>query len=118
MIKYDSLEAYRKSLPEISLPHLDGVIDIIKELPYFEVNMSYGVPSFNLKEKAKYSERIMVTCYKEHISIYPHKETLHVFKDKLAIYKVLKGTIQIRYANPLDKELLKEVLLHSYHVVN
>lgn len=118
MIKYKSLEAYNDSLPQQAKDYLNQIVELLKELPYYEVNMSYGVPSFNLKENAKYTERIMVTCYQNHISLYPHKETINVYKDQLKIYKVLKGTIQIKYENPIDKVLIKEILQHSYHTVN
>ena len=118
MIKYDTFEAYYETLNDSQKDYLTKVKNIIEALPYSNINMSYGVPSFDLKENARYKDRMMVTCYQNHISIYPRKESLDVLKDDIKIYKVLKGTIQIKYTDKFDEELLTKIINHSYEVIN
>lgn len=118
MKKYDSFTAYRSEQSNQAINHLDKIQAIMKSLPYYEENMSYGVPAFNLKENAKHDERVMVTCYKNHISLYPHKETINLYKTLVTNYLFLKGTIQIQYDKSLDEDLIHEIVLHSYDIVN
>ena len=119
MKKFSSLEEYLNAQTEEGRQMLSEIRDIIHNtLPNIEESMSYGAPTFNLKPNAKYDDKLMMAGYKNHISFYPNKVTLDVFKDRLKDYKVLKGTIQIMHNEKIPKGLIKDMVNHSYKMVN
>ena len=119
MIKYDNYDDYIKSMNVRSKEMLNQLRSIIKEtIPNAEETMSYGVPAFNLKPNAKLDDKIMIAGFKNHVGFYPNPLTIEVFKDRLSEYKVLKGTVQILHKKEIPVELIKEMVLYRYNMVN
>jgi uncharacterized protein YdhG (YjbR/CyaY superfamily) len=68
--------------------------------------VSYGIPSFKYQDKYLFG----YYAYKSHLSLYPASEPIEILRDKLAPYKLSKGTIQFTLDNPLPESLIKELL--------
>lgn len=119
MVKYESLDEYVESLPQKTKEKLLELREIVMEaLPVVKEVMAYGVPAFDLKEKAKLNDKIMIAGFKNHVGFYPNPDTIVYFKDKLIPFKTLKGTIQFQLKDDLPKDLIKEMVKHRYNVVN
>lgn len=118
MKKYTSWEDYINDLPPHAAERLLELKEVITEaLPYYEESWGYGVPAFNLIPNAKLKDKIMINAYKNHVGFYPHEDTIEVFKEELTDFKVLKGTIQIKYTQELPKDIIKRMVQYRYEQV-
>lgn len=118
MKKYKSWEEYIEDQTPRGVEMLEELKElIINTLPYAEQTMGYGVPAFNMVPNAKLENKIMVAAFKNHVSFYPHKDTIKHFLPDLSEFKVLEGTIQIKYSQDIPTELFKKMLLHRYEVI-
>ena len=56
-------------------------------------------------------ENIMhFAAFKNHIGIYPGGEAVGVFADRLSGYKTSKGAIQLPLNQPIDKQLITDIV--------
>lgn len=81
---------------------------IVKQVaPTSEESISYGMPTFKVNGKPL----IYFGAFKNHMSLFPTPGPTEKFKDKLASYKVSKGTIQFTLDNPLPDSLVTDILM-------
>ena len=80
---------------------------VIKIAPTAEESISYGMPTFKINNKPL----IYFGAFKNHMSLFPTPGPAERLKDKLANYKVSKGTIQFTHDNTLSDSLIKDILL-------
>jgi uncharacterized protein YdhG (YjbR/CyaY superfamily) len=89
---YSTVEEYLVAQPAATRPVLDKVRAAIrKALPKAEEVISYQIPAYRLPGGVV----IFFAGWKEHFSVYPATDgVIAAFKDKLAGYKVSRGTIR------------------------
>lgn len=119
MEKYNSLDEYIKPQPErgrdmlIELRSL--ILETISNIIEF---IGYGAAAFVLIPNAKLNDKIMLGGFKNHVSLYPHKDTIKVFNEKLKPYKVFESTIQFSHKEEIPKQSVKRMVVYRYNVVN
>jgi len=119
MEKYNSFDEYIKPQPERGRDMLIELRSLILEaVPNIIESMGYGAPAFDLIPNAKLNDKIMLGGFKNHVSFYPHKDTIKVFNEELKPYKVLESTIQFSHKEEIPKELVKRMVVYRYNVVN
>lgn len=92
-------------------PEHRAVLQRIRELvqglvPEAEESISYAMPTFKYKGKPL----IYFASFKNHMSIFPTPGPAAALQDKLAGFKVAKGTIQFTLDHPLPESLIKEII--------
>lgn len=118
MIKYDTFQSYMNAQTGKGKEMLQTLKDIIVEaVPSAYETMGYGVPAYGLIENAKLNEKIMIANFKNHVSFYPHPDTIESFKEDLKEYTCLKGTVQISHTQDIPKELFKKMILYRYNAI-
>lgn len=75
-------------------------------VPHVEETISYGLPTYKYKEKPL----LYVGVFKNHMSFFPTPGPIEAFKDRLAPYKVSKGTVQFTLDRPLSEELIRDII--------
>ncbi len=68
--------------------------------------MNYNIPAFALVKGGKRDKQIMIAGYSKHVGFYPHPDTIDAFAEKLAAYKLAKGSIQFPLNKPIPKALV------------
>ena len=103
-----TIEEYMEQLPaERQKPMQDLRTTILENLPKgFEETISYGIPTFKL-----HGNLVHYAAYKNHIGFYPGAAGIEIFKDKLARYKLSKGTVQFPIDEPIPFDLIREIVL-------
>lgn len=87
---------------------LERLRRIVKEVvPEAEEVISYGMPGF--KYKGKYL--LGFAAFKDHMSIFPTSGPVDALRDKLAGFRLAKGTIQFTLDRPIPESLLTEIVL-------
>jgi uncharacterized protein YdhG (YjbR/CyaY superfamily) len=76
--------------------------------------ITYGMPGFKYKNKYL----IAFAPFKDHMSLFPGAGAIEALKDKLATYKLSKGTIQFTTENPIPESLLIEIILVRKDAIN
>lgn len=77
---------------------------VVKLVPDIEETISYGIPTF--KYKGKYV--LYFGAFKDHMSVFPGGAMVDEIKDRLAGFKLAKGTIQYTEQNLIPKEVIEE----------
>ncbi|MFT8916871.1 MAG: DUF1801 domain-containing protein [Oenococcus sp.] len=68
--------------------------------------ISYGMPTF-----WQGTNLIHFAAFKNHIGIYPGGQAPAVFADRLKNYKTSKGTIQLPFDQPIDYQLISDIVV-------
>jgi uncharacterized protein YdhG (YjbR/CyaY superfamily) len=77
---------------------------IRKAVPRAEEVISYQIPTYKLHD----AYVVYFAGWKQHYSVYPATDRLlAAFKDDLAPYKVVKGTIRFPYSRPVPMKLIE-----------
>ena len=119
MKKYNSFEEYIQAQPVRGREMLIELRTLILEAaPEVIESMGYGSPAFDLIQNAKLNDKIMLGRFKNHVSFYPHKDTIEAFRDELEPYKLLESTIQFSHKEELPRELIKRMVVFRYNAVN
>lgn len=74
--------------------------------PDLEQTISYGIPT--LKKNGKIVMHF--AAQKAHLGLYPGSEAVAHFDERLKNYNTSKGTIQIPYIEPLDHQLIEDLV--------
>ena len=74
--------------------------------PDLEQTISYGIPT--LKKNGK--KIFHFAPQKAHLGLYPGSEAIAHFDQRLIDYQTSKGTIQIPYIQPLDYQLIEDLV--------
>lgn len=99
----------KSSHPDVLQNIREAVLEVSPELCEC---ISYGMPCFWLGENLFY-----YNCAKNHYAIYPTANGVERFLDELSDYSVTKGTIKIKYSQPIPKELIQRIVLYRLEEV-
>lgn len=87
---------------------------ITQTVPDAEAVFTYGMPGY--KYKGKYL--ISFGVFKDHMSIFPGADAIEAYKDKLAGFKLSKGTIQFTTEQQIPDELIAQIVTHRMHDID
>ena len=100
-----TIDEYIAAQPEDVRPILSNIRETIHAAaPNATEKISWHMPTFRQGENL-----IHFAAFKKHISIYPGEEAVSAFMDKLADYKISKGTVQLPLDKPVDYTLIAEI---------
>lgn len=103
----NEVEAYIDSTTALEKKEMQRIRRLVKTVaPDAVEGISYGMPGF--KYKGKYL--IGYAAYKDHMSVFPTPGPIEKIKDKLADYKLAKGTVQFTLEHPISDELLHDLV--------
>jgi uncharacterized protein YdhG (YjbR/CyaY superfamily) len=104
---FKSVDEYIASQPDEVHAVLKRVRRILrKAVPGAEEEISYEIPTYKLHGRAV----IYFAGWKRHYSIYPATGRLvAAFKNKLAPYKISKGTIRFPLSEPVPIKLIEAI---------
>ena len=104
--KHSTIEAYISQAEPSFREKLNELYAIIREeAPEATEKISYGMPTFHLKENL-----VHFAASKHHIGFYPTPSGVAAFKHELGPYKWSKGTIQFPSEKPLPVELIRKIV--------
>lgn len=104
--KTNSVDDYITAQPEEVQPLLHRIRDIIRAAaPEAKEKISWQMPTFWLGENL-----IHFAAHKNHIGLYPGGEATSKFAERLAGYKTSKGAIQLPLDQPIDCELITDIV--------
>lgn len=107
MNEYKDADEYISLFPPQVQLILQQLRQAIRDLvPEAEETISYGIPTFKL-----HGNLVHYAAYKNHIGFYPGAAGIEIFKDKLARYKLSKGTVQFPIDEPIPFDLIREIVL-------
>ncbi len=107
MNEYKDADEYISLFPPQVQLILQQLRQAIRDLvPEAEETISYGIPTFKL-----HGNLVHYAAYKNHIGFYPGAAGIENFKDKLARYKLSKGTVQFSIDEPIPFDLIREIVL-------
>jgi len=78
---------------------------ISKAAPGAEETMSYGIPTFKMRENL-----VHFAGFKNHIGFYPTPSAVEAFKDELSAYKSAKGSVQFPLDKPIPFKLITQIV--------
>lgn len=101
-----NIDEYIAGYPEDIQTRLRLMRETIKKAaPKAAEIMSYGVPTFRMNKNL-----VSFGAAKQHMGFYPTPAAIEAFKEKLAVYKGAKGSVQFPYNQPLPVELITEIV--------
>ena len=103
----DVIETYIAAAP-LEIQHLlRRVRELVLEVdPELTQTLSYQMPTFK-----KYGKTVLhFAAQKNHLGIYPTPSAIEHFAPRLEGYQTSKGAIQIPYTQPLDEELIQDII--------
>ena len=102
---YKTIDEYIAIFPEETQSLLRKVRNTIKSVaPETTEGISYGIPTFYLKEKYL----VYFAGFKHHISVYPATTAAVDNVKGLSDYKVSKGTLKFPLTKPIPFDLIKQ----------
>ena len=105
-----TIDEYIAAQEESIRPRLEQLRSIIHEaIPEAEERISWSMPTF-----WKGKNLIHFASFKKHIGLYPGDEATAAFAEKLADYKVSKGTIRLPHDRDLPEKLIAEIAEWCY----
>ncbi len=108
------IDDYLKNIEPRQKAELERIRSIVKKLvPDAEETFSYGMPTYKYKNRPL----IYFAAFKNHMSIFPTAGPAEALKDKLAGYKLSKGTIQFTVEKPLPETIIKELITLRLNVI-
>jgi uncharacterized protein YdhG (YjbR/CyaY superfamily) len=106
----NKIDNFIKNYPEDVQLLLRKVREIALRVdPDLEQTISYGIPT--LKKNGK--NIFHFAAQKAHLGIYPGSEAIAHFDERLKDYQTSKGTIQIPYIQPLDYQLIEDLVRYN-----
>lgn len=105
-LKMNSIDEYIAAQPDAVRPLLQGIREAIRAaVPKAIEKISWQMPTFWQGENL-----IQFAAFKKHIGLFPGGEATTVFAQRLKGYKTSKGGIQLPYDNPIDYELIADIV--------
>jgi uncharacterized protein YdhG (YjbR/CyaY superfamily) len=105
-IKVNTIDEYIDSQREEVKPFLRKIRETIRvNAPDAIEKISWQMPTFWQKENL-----IHFAAFKHHIGIFPGGEVVGIFADRLKDYKTSKGTIQFQLNEPVDYQLITDIV--------
>ncbi|WP_163325107.1 iron chaperone [Draconibacterium mangrovi] len=107
MKKIDNVDAYISGFPTDIQDKLIQIREIIREnAPDAIEGISYGMPAYKLNKKPL----VYFGGYEKHIGFYATPTGHERFKNKLAVYKQGKGSVQFPNKQALPLDLIAEIV--------
>lgn len=101
-----SVDAYIAEQEESVRPLLEKVRACIRAAaPEAEERISWRMPTYWRGENL-----IHFAAFRKHIGLYPGTEATAAFADRLAGYKIAKGTVQLPLDKPVPFDLIAEIV--------
>jgi len=105
-VKVNAVDEYILAQPSEVQPFLQNIRETIhKAAPDAIEKISWQMPTFWQGENL-----IHFAVFKKHIGLYPGGEATGVFAERLAGYKTSKGAIRLPLDQPIDHELIADVV--------
>ena len=103
---YETVDEYFADFPKDVQVKLSEMRRAIREAaPDAEETISYQMPAYRLN-----GVLVWYAAFKDHIGFFPRETAIAEFKQKLAGYKISKGTIQFPIEKPIPIDLVKEIV--------
>jgi uncharacterized protein YdhG (YjbR/CyaY superfamily) len=105
--EFKSVDEYMASQPESVKGILSSVRSAIrKAVPSAEESISYKIPTYKLQGRPV----LYFAGWKQHYSLYPASDgVVAAFKNDLAPYAVVKGTIRFPLSAPVPVRLIEKI---------
>jgi len=104
--KVESIDAYIIEQAEDAQPLLREIYETVRaNAPNAVEKLSWQMPTFWQGENL-----VQFAAHKKHIGLYPGGEATAFFADRLAGYKVSKGSIHLPIDKPIDHDLLADIV--------
>ncbi|HNW03922.1 MAG TPA: DUF1801 domain-containing protein [Oscillospiraceae bacterium] len=101
-----AIDDYIAGQPEEARPLLQAIRETIRNAaPDAIEKISWRMPTFWQGENL-----IHFAAFRKHIGIYPGGEATTRFADRLTAYKTSKGAIQLPLNQPIDHELIADIV--------
>lgn len=103
-----TIDAYIAQAPAEVQERLHQLRQIIQEAaPDAKEKMSWAMPTYTY-----HGNLIHFAVHKKHLGIYPGPEAIIAFQKELEPYVCSKGAIQLPYALPLPKALIRNIVTY------
>lgn len=103
----DEVDTYLENVPEAQKAELLRIRTLVRKLvPEATESISYALPTFKYKNRPL----LYYAAFKDHMSLFPTPGPAEQLSEKLAGYKVSKGTIQFTLEKPLPDSLITEII--------
>jgi uncharacterized protein YdhG (YjbR/CyaY superfamily) len=100
-----TIAAYIRAAPRRGQPHLRRLYAILKSVaPEAEEAIKWGTPFF-VEPRFLFA----FSAHESHCSFAPTAAALDAFRKELAKHRTTRGTLQIRYADPLPEDLVRRM---------
>ncbi len=107
MKKYTSVDEYVADFPPEIQKVLESLRRVIKEsVPGVQEAIWYGMPGYKLDGQ----RLVYFSAWKKHIGFYGASSAVGIFKKEMAPFKMLKGTIQFPFDQPIPLELIGKIV--------
>lgn len=93
--------------------HLTEVYNLLEELLGDKTTKVY---SFQMPTYKANHNVIHFNASKNHIGIYPGPAAIAAFNDEFGEYDYSKGTLRIKYSQPVPRDLITKLALYSYEL--
>jgi len=109
--KSKEVDEYISNLPPEAQQALEELrLCIWHAAPNASELMNYKIPAFALVKGGKRDQQIMIAGFSKHVGFYPSPPVIEAFSDRLAEYKIAKGSIQFPLNKPIPKEIVIEMV--------
>jgi uncharacterized protein YdhG (YjbR/CyaY superfamily) len=103
---FKTIDEYIAISPENVQIILQELRQAVREAaPEAEEVISYQMPAFKQN-----GILVWFAAFKNHIGFFPKTTAIQTFKEKLAKYKISKGTVRFPLDEPIPFELVKEIV--------
>ena len=101
-----TIDAYIATFPKATRMLLERMRIVIQQAaPKAEEKISYGIPTFKLKNNL-----VHFGGYKNHIGFYPTPSGIEKFKKELLSYETAKGSIKFPIEKPIPYDLITKIV--------
>ena len=104
---------YIQAAPREGQPHLRRLYAILKRVaPQAEEAIKWGIPFF-VEPRFLFA----FSAHKAHLNFAPTAAGLAPFSNELEQHKTTKGSLQVRYDEPLPEDLIRKIAAYRLRVV-
>lgn len=108
-----TIDQYIDAAPADARPHLRALRALLREVaPHAQEAIKWNTPFF-VEPRFLFG----FSAHKAHASFVPVKASFEAFKDQMDPRRVTKGTLQLRYDEPLPEDLIRRMAEHSARTV-
>jgi uncharacterized protein YdhG (YjbR/CyaY superfamily) len=109
-----TITEYIQAAPPAGQPHLRRLYEILQQAaPEAEEAIKWSTPFF-VEPRFLFA----FSAHKAHLNFTPDAPALEALRKELAGHKTTKGSLQVRYDEPLPEELIRKLAEHRVRVVS